>query len=149
MGNDEILYKRSVNGGSIFSNIIVNISNNAGLSELPALAVSGSVVHVVWTDNTPGNPEIFYRRSLDDGSTFSAIIKNLSNNAGLSEGRGLAANGNNVYVVWLDTTPGNDDILYTTSADGGSTFSTILSNLSRDSVGSFAPAIAISPPTAV
>jgi hypothetical protein len=96
------------------------------------------------TDNTPGNSDILYRRSLDGGNTFLNSIENLSNNAGLSTGRGMAAKGNNVYVVWQDTSPGNDDILYTTSANGGATFSGILTNISDNGDGSFAPAIAIS-----
>lgn len=33
-------------------------------------------------------------------------------------------------VVWHDDTPGNFEILYTRSTDGGSTFSDIIKNLS-------------------
>ena len=36
---------------------------------------------------------------------------NLSNNAASSLDPGVAASGNNVYVVWYDNTPGNFEIL--------------------------------------
>ena len=44
-----------------FPNIIKNLSNNAGNSFFPAIAVSGNNVHVVWEDNTPGNTDILYK----------------------------------------------------------------------------------------
>ncbi|MGH9911319.1 MAG: hypothetical protein ACRD5E_04815 [Nitrososphaeraceae archaeon] len=54
------------------------------MSDRPALAASGSYVYVAWTDDTPGNQEILYRKSVDSGSTFEDILIDVSNNAGLS-----------------------------------------------------------------
>jgi hypothetical protein len=51
-------------------------------------------VHIVWEDETPGNRDILYRRSLDSGATFPNIIKNLSGNSGLSAFPTLAVSGN-------------------------------------------------------
>ena len=101
-GNADILYRRSLDGGVTFPNVIKNLSGNAGLSDAPAIAVSGNNVHVVWQDDTPGNIEILYRKSLDGGATFPNIIKNLSGNAGYSFSPAIAASGNNVHVVWDD-----------------------------------------------
>ena len=81
-GNQDNLYRRSTNAGSTFPNVIKNLSSNAGDSTFPAIAVSGSVVHVVWTDNTFGIPDILHRRSLDGGNTFPNIIKNISGSGG-------------------------------------------------------------------
>ena len=80
----DILYRRSLNGGVTFPNVIKNLSSNAGISNLSAIATLGNIVHVVWTDMTTGNFEILYRRSLDNGGTFPNIIKNLSSNSGTS-----------------------------------------------------------------
>ena len=126
----DILYKRSLDGGNTFPNIIKNLSGTDGASGDPAIAVSGDNVHVVWDDNTPGNSDILYRRSIDGGSTFPNIIKNLSSNAGSSADPAVALSGNSVYVVWRDLTPGNADILYRTSSDNGDTFPSLLTNLS-------------------
>ena len=111
-----------MNNGTTFPNIIKNLSGNIGQSARPSIAASGNNVHVVWDDNTPGNSDILYRRSLDNGITFPNIIKNLSGNAGASINPAIAVSGNNVHVVWHDNTPGNFDILYRRSLDGGDTF---------------------------
>ena len=83
LGNFEILYRRSFDGGATFGPTI-NLSNNAGQSFRPAIAVSGNNVHVVWDDNTPGNFDILYKRSTDGGASFTEPTKNLSVNTGTS-----------------------------------------------------------------
>jgi Neuraminidase (sialidase) len=81
-GPDEILLRRSTNNGGTLQPI-VQISNNAGFSIAPALTTVGNNVYVIWQDNTPGNYDIFDRRSTDNGATWKAV-QNLSNNAGIS-----------------------------------------------------------------
>ena len=143
-GNFDILYRRSLDGGFTFPNVIKNLSGNTAQSARPSIAASGNNVHVVWDDNTPGNSDILYRRSLDNGSTFPNIIKNLSGNTGASVRPAIDVSGNNVHVVWDDTTPGNDDILYRRSLDGGDTFPNVIKNLSSNTGVSFSPAITLS-----
>ncbi len=46
-------------------------------------AASGNNRFVAWYDNTPGNYEIFFRRSTDNGVTWKPTV-NLSTNAGSS-----------------------------------------------------------------
>ena len=135
LGNDEVFYRRSTDGGATFGRT-VNLSNTAGFSGAPSIAVSGNNVYIVWYDETPGNSEIFYRRSTDDGATFGSTV-NLSNNVGESAPSAIAVSGNNVYVVWRDNTPGNFDMLYRRSTNGGASFgSTVnLSNNGGDSGG--------------
>ena len=81
----------------------VNLSNTAGFSGAPSITVSGNNVYIVWYDETPGNSEIFYRRSTDDKTTFGSTV-NLSNNVGESAPSAIVVYGNNVYVVWRDNT---------------------------------------------
>ncbi|MPZ07185.1 MAG: S8 family serine peptidase [Nitrososphaeraceae archaeon] len=45
---------------------------------------AGSYVYVAWADDTTGNQEILYRKSVDSGSTFEDILIDVSNNAGSS-----------------------------------------------------------------
>jgi hypothetical protein len=133
-GNFDIIYKRD---GADFDPTIVNLSDNAASSFNPAVAVSGSNVHVVWQDD-----DIFYKRSTDGGATFGPVL-NLSDNPNLSHHPAIAVFGNNVYVVWHDETPGNFDILYKRSTDGGANFEPT-QNLSNNAGGSFGAAIAVS-----
>lgn len=47
-------------------------------------------VAVAWSDNTPGNSEIYFKTSADGGATWSAA-KRRTNNSGASVGPSIAA----------------------------------------------------------
>jgi hypothetical protein len=61
-------------------------------------------------------------------------MSNLSNNNGHSELPQVTASGNNLYVVWLDDTPGSRDVFLRRSNDGGNTFDTKIINLSKNNL---------------
>ena len=44
---------------------------NTGSSFFPQISSSGNNVYVVWEDDTPGNFDIFFAVSTDNGQTFS------------------------------------------------------------------------------
>jgi len=140
-GNGDIFFSASSDNGQTFS-IPINLSNNTGFSILPQIATSGNNVYVTWYDGTPGNSDIFFSESSDNGQTFSSPI-NLSNNTGTSQAPQIAASGNNVYVTWEDNTPGNQDTFFSASSDNGQTFSTPI-NLSNNTGISLAPQISAS-----
>ena len=93
----------------------INLSNNTGGSFIPQLAASGNNVYVTWEDNTPGNNDIFFVASNNNGTSFGTPI-NLSNNTGGSFDPQIAVSGNNIYVTWGDNTPGNNDIFVISNA---------------------------------
>ncbi len=101
---------------------ILNVSNNDGSSILPKIAVSedGENIYLVWQDATPGNNEIFFASSADEGLTFGEPT-NISNSDGLSSFPQIAVSGENIHIVWQDTSPA-DDIFVASSSDGGSSF---------------------------
>jgi hypothetical protein len=146
-GIADIFYRRSLDNGNTFPNVIKNLSGNAGSSVFPSIATSGSNVHVVWQDNTSGIFDILYRRSLDNGNTFPNVIKNLSSaSVGTgSDSPDITTSGSNVYVVWFHL-PGVSDteIVYRTSSNNGNTFPGDLTNLSANDGDSFSPQIAAS-----
>nr|MDQ5876428.1 hypothetical protein [Thermoproteota archaeon] len=59
------------------------------------------------------NEDIFLASSSDNGDTFSQTMTNLSNNSEFSECPSIAASANNIYVIWQDRTPGNNEALFT------------------------------------
>ncbi len=120
----------------------VNLSSNAGASQSPEIAAIGSSVYVVWEDSLPGNPEVLFRASNNNGTSFGSTI-NLSNNAGNSANAEIAAVGSNVYVVWQDDTTGNSDVLFRASNDNGASFGAT-ANLSNNALESTVPQIAVS-----
>src|SRR4029453_302619 len=121
----------------------INLSQNAGTSEFPAVAFDGgSNVLVVWADDTSGNKEVLAKRSTDGGITFSSTI-NVSNNTGSSESPVVALDGtNSMYVVWSDDVSGSKEILAKRSTDGGPTFSSAV-NVSSNTGSSESPAVAL------
>ena len=133
-GNRDIFFAVSNNNGVSFGTPI-NLSNNIGLSVFQQLAVSGNNVYVTWQDFTPGNLDIFFAVSNNNGTSFGTPI-NLSNNAGDSRDAQIAASGKNVYVTWSDTTPGNNDIFFAASNNNGTSFGTSI-NISNNAGFSF------------
>ena len=65
----EIYYKRSIDGG-INWGADTRITNNIYYSSNPSVAVSGSVVHIVWEDNRDGNYEIYNKRGGELGNRY-------------------------------------------------------------------------------
>ena len=141
-GNFDIFFAFSTDNGLTFSTPD-NLSENTGVSFVPQISSQGSNVYVVWHDNTPGNFDIFFAFSTDNGLTFSTP-DNLSENSGTSAAPQITSEGNNVYVVWNDDTPGNNDIFYTTNNQDFGLFGSAL-NLSHNAGSSLAPQISSSP----
>jgi len=118
-----------------------NISNDSGYSWQPQLAVdAGGAVHVVWSDSTPGNYNIFYAKRSSDGIWLGP--QNISDNSGWSGYPQLAVDaGGAVHVVWQDSAPGNYNIFYARRSSDG-----IWSgpqNISNNSGDSWQPQLAV------
>jgi BNR repeat-like domain len=118
------------------------LTSNAGDSNYPTLGVSGSNLHVMWYDDVyGGDNDILYKRSTDDGSTWS--FQRLSDNSGISKGPKVALSGSNIHLVWADNTLTGGgpydpyEIFYKGSTDNGTTWSwQRLTSNSGDSVSS-------------
>jgi hypothetical protein len=119
-GNDEIYYKRSADGGVSWGSDTRLTINNAA-SQIPSVAVTGSIVHITWADLRDGNNEIYYKRSTDGGTTWGSDIR-LTTDAAISILPSLAVSGAAVHVVWRDSRDGNQEIYYKGSSDGGTTW---------------------------
>ena len=116
---------------------------NSGDSRLPAIAVDSSGnIHIVWQDDTPGNSEIYYKKSTNGGSTWMTSQR-LTWNSGASGGPAIAVDASgNLHVVWEDDGAGNEEIYYMKSSDGGTTWSGKSQRLSWTSGLSRSPVIA-------
>ncbi len=140
-GNTELYYKLSNDNGFAWT-ADTRLTNNSGKSWHPSVTVNGSVVQIVWHDDTPGNNEIFYKRSNDGGNTWTTDMR-LSNTAGSSNMPGIAVSGSNVHVSWYDSTNGNWEIYYKRSTNGGTSWGAD-TRLTNNAYSSFYPTIAVS-----
>jgi glutaredoxin len=96
----------------------------------------------VWEDKSTGNSDIYFKASKNSGASFGNTI-NLSHDVGFSGSPQIAANGNNVYVVWEDKSTGNSDIYFKASKNSGASFGNTI-NLSHDVGFSGSPQISTS-----
>ena len=75
--NDDVFFKSSVDNGATFCNAN-NISNDAGESGTPQIAIAGTNVYALWrngTDTTGADTEVFFKSGL---STTECILFNAS-----------------------------------------------------------------------
>ena len=129
----DISFSYSSDHGATFS-VPETLSDHTGNSMSAEIATDlNGNIDVVWENNSPGNFDIFFSRSTDNGVTFSSP-KDMSNGSGnaVDPQIGLDAK-DNINVVWEDNTPPkyNPDIYFARSSDGGATFSSPV-NISND-----------------
>ena len=131
-GNQDILMRKSTDNGKTFAKVI-NVSNDPAGSGNPEIKVNSSSVFVVWDGTTPGSNEIFYRKSINNGSNFDGI-KNLSNDGGISYEPKVVLNKKNIEIYWRDYKNGQEEILMKKSLNAGKTFD-ILEKVNKDISG--------------
>jgi hypothetical protein len=122
-----------------------NLSNDAGDSWHPAIAVNGLNIYVVWEDQEQWSPQDIYFRKSDDGGATWTPKENLTNNEGYSSSPAIAVDGQSIYVVWQDNVPGSDmsdEIYFKKSDDGGITW-TAGKRLTNNRVSTQLPAISV------
>ncbi len=126
-GNEDIFFRRSTDNGATWQPT-VNLSNNPGSSLYPQIAVSGSDVYIVWLQLNSDEelPNLFFRRSTDNGATWEARVKLSSSGTVLSTSVDVAhlvASGSNVYVVWQED---GDVVSFRRSTDNGASWKSII-----------------------
>jgi hypothetical protein len=139
---NQIFYKRSTNGGLTWSALSQLTWNDGGSCDPMIAADTSSGIHVVWRDKSPGNWEIFYKRSTDSGISWSGPTRLTWNGENSLYPVIAVDSGDGIHVVWHDMNPGNWEIFYKKSTDGGISWSGLI-RLTWNSDNSFLPSIAV------
>jgi len=80
-------------------------------------------LYVVWSDSRNGNYEIYFKKSLDGGSTWSPDMR-LTNAPGDSRAPAIIlGNPDKIYLVWIDSRNGNPKIYFKYSINDGLSWS--------------------------
>ncbi len=101
-----------------------------------------STLHIAWEDDRDGNIEVYYKRSTDNGSSWSADAR-LTNDPAASHNPCISAWGAVVNIVWYDTRNNSNQIYCKRSADGGLSWGAD-TQLSTLAAGSMYPSITTS-----
>ncbi len=145
-GNFELYHRRSTDGGTTWS-MNKRLTWTSGDSHYPAVATGpGNSIHIVWHDETPGNLEVYHKRSTDGGETWGATKRLTWTSLNSNEPDIAIDSGGTIHVVYYEYTPGAPETYYKKSPDGGATWSEA-KRLTWE--GSSRPAISIAPGGAI
>jgi hypothetical protein len=116
-GNFEIYYKRSTDYGTTWDSSDIRLTNAPDSSMNPSIAVWDSMVHLVWWDKRNGDNQLYYKRSTNNGLTWSPDML-------LTTGYypSLAVSDSIVYVVCHRDLP-SENIYFKRSTDNGVSWS--------------------------
>lgn len=109
-GNREIYHRLSGDAGLTWGPE-TRLTNDPAASSNPTLAISGDILHLFWHDERDGNREIYYKRSLDGGTTWGADTR-LTNAAGDSGRPSVSVSGPALHLAWYDERDGNPEVYY-------------------------------------
>ena len=121
--DSKIYYTHSLDNGKNWSEPIC-LTPNSTAAIYPVIAVNATTIHIAWKDYRNGNPEIYYRRSTDNGKTWEEtqrITYNSSRKNNIYD-IGIQVWKNNVYLVWKDYRSGSSEIFFKKSTDNGETW---------------------------
>ena len=95
----EILFSKSIDGGATWSSPPQNISNTAENSHVPAITSDGTNLFLVWEEGLPGFRDIYFSKSTDNGSTWSAP-QNISDTQQDAVIPDISTDGVNIFATW-------------------------------------------------
>ncbi len=99
-GNSEIYFKLSTDNGISWSADTRLTFDSAG-SQVPSVSSMGSVIHIVWIDGRDGNNEIYYKRSIDNGLSWSND-ESLTLSSEVKDYQSIALSDSTVHAVWTN-----------------------------------------------
>ena len=110
-----IFFVKSTDNGNRFANAVSLTEKNS--LNVEVISDENNNVYIAWQALlSDGNEEILFKKSSDNGASFTNIHENISENEGISECTSISVSeNNNVYVAWEDFTYGNHEILFSKS----------------------------------
>ena len=142
-GQFDVRMNRSGDGGLTWLAADVRLDTDlpaGGANSVPVrLAITGTDVYAVWSDNRAGAQDIRMNRSTDGGATWLAADVRLDTDGAGTHGSSapvVACDVAGVVVAWEDARDGSTDIRANASSDHGATWLASDLRLDTDALGS-------------
>lgn len=138
-GTQTVRYNRSLDRGITWLPSATTLNTTKSLLWEVELAVTGSVVHAAWTDQSTGGHR--YRRSTDNGTTWSQVATVSTTGADLK--MAVSPTGSAVGLTWIEGSflAADVRVMFARSADGGTSWSTPTELASAPNANVFRPNI--------
>jgi len=123
-GNEEIFYRKSTDTGATWSST-KRLTWNSGNSRDPVITTdTNNFIYIFWSDNTSGNNEIYYRKSINGGTSWEST-KRLTWTSSSARPEIVTDNNDNVYAFWLSyvSSAWGSEIFFKKSINGGTSWS--------------------------
>ncbi|MBI4835381.1 MAG: hypothetical protein HY811_11280 [Planctomycetes bacterium] len=126
-GNPDIYFAQSANGGITFTaNTRVDDTGvSTATQSTPVIGIhqGSNSIYAAWIDEREGAKHIYFTKSTNGGTSFSANIKIDDAGSITPDNVSLAVDDNdNIYISWKDERNGSPDIYFDTSNNGGASF---------------------------
>jgi hypothetical protein len=142
-GSYEIKNVRSGNNGSTFSGM-ASLTNLGKGALYPSLSANDTNYYLVYYSDNPGVREVYFRSSANSGGTWTPAVA-VSKTTTDSVNPSIVSNGTKLYLVWVEITTGNPEILFKKSTDGGTTWDINAQLISSNPSFSVGPMVALVP----
>lgn len=112
VGNSDLFYKRSTDGGTTWEPL-KRMTWIPGFKQTACVEFdSFNNIYIVWSDSTPGNAELFLKRSKDGGSSWGTTNRlTWSPNDSISPSLVSQAN-NRLHLTWEERLSDDYEIFY-------------------------------------
>lgn len=126
-GTTELHVAKSVDGGATFVTQQIDVQPAIGIERDSAKLVAdpnSGALYTVFTDSRTGRPQLFFRRSVDNGATWEqAVILGPNQNSPSSNPQiSVAPNGRIDVVFYSARAEKSEDVYWIYSSDGGGRF---------------------------
>ncbi|MEW6741766.1 MAG: S8 family serine peptidase [Planctomycetota bacterium] len=110
-GDAELYYKVLRSDGAPLTSD-VRLTNAAGLSWAPSVAMDRPGVHIVWVDDRDGNDELYYTKITPHGDPLVDDTRLTFDGAASFAPKLVIDSKRSLHVVWVDTRTGAPELFY-------------------------------------
>jgi len=107
----EVYYRVSYDYGVVWSPTR-RLTWTAGLSLVPIIVISHLDFNLIWSDGSPGNLEIYYKKTTDGGEHWTSKRLTWTSLDTESPAAAFDAAVDDLHLVWSDPTPGSYEVYY-------------------------------------